>query len=192
MKQAAVRSSFTMRLICTVLLALQVGTCRSQENRQQRAPSLRSGAPLKQFLQKYLKAPLLHPDKSTRYIDVLVDLNGDGVPEVIVYLTGQSWCGSGGCVLLVLSGRDADYRVVTRLTIARSPIRVLTTSAKGWNDISVWVQGGGIKPGYEALLRFDGQTYPTNPSVPPAQRIIAEVPGKIVLRSSQGSVPLYP
>jgi hypothetical protein len=43
------------------------------------------------------------------------------------------------------------------------------------------VQGGGIQPGYEAKLSFNGKTYPKNPSVPPAQRLTQQAVGKVVV-----------
>ena len=140
------------------------------------------------FLQHYLRGA----DTATSYSDVFVDLNGDGTAEVIVYVTGQRWCESSGCVMLVLERKGLTYRVVTRTTITRPPIRVLTSSSHGWHNIGVWVQGGGTQPGYEAELRFDGKTYPGNPSMPPARRLIKTVPGKIVVREAGAGKPLYP
>jgi hypothetical protein len=146
---------------------------------------------LKPFLRQYLKIPPLDDDRTTRYCEAFVDLNGDGIQEVIVRIRGETWCGSGGCVTLVLAPEGSSYRVVTRITITRAPIRVLTESSNGWRNITVWVQGGGIQPGYEAELRFDGRTYPSNPSVPPARRLTTKVPGKVVIPSSQQGRPLY-
>ena len=76
---------------------------------------------------------------------------------------------------LVLTPEGASYRVVTKIRITRPPIRVLATSSHGWHDIGVWVQGGGIQRGYEAKLQFDGKTYPSNPSSPPALPVAGKV-----------------
>ena len=43
------------------------------------------------------------------------------------------------------------------------------------------MQGGGIQPGYEAKLSFNGKTYPKNPSAAPAQRLTQQAVGKIVV-----------
>lgn len=51
---------------------------------------------LKNFLQAW------GGGKGTYYYPVAKDLNSDGVPETIVYLTGRKWCGSGGCTILIL------------------------------------------------------------------------------------------
>ena len=132
---------------------------------------------LKNFLRDYLKDP------ATRYRSAFVDLHDDGAQDAIVYLTGQSWCGSGGCTLLILASDGPSYRVVTKITIVRPPIRILATRSNGWYDIGVQVRGGGIQPGYEADLPFDGKAYPNNPSVPPARKLGNKGIGKVAINS---------
>jgi|ERR1041385_7529633 hypothetical protein len=109
------------------------------------------------------------------------DLNGDGIKEVIVYLTHYNWCGSGGCITLILEPTKSSFTVITKMTIVRPPIRVLDTSSHGWRNLTVWVQGGGIQPGYEAELRFDGKKYPSNPSMPPAVPLTGKATGQVIL-----------
>lgn len=96
------------------------------------------------------------------------DLNGDGRAEALLYVTDRDYCGSGGCTLVVLSQKGSGYRVVLRSTVTQLPIRVLPTSTRGWRDIGVTVAGGGITRPYVARLRFNGNRYPSNPTVPPA------------------------
>ena len=123
----------------------------------------------------------------TRYSVALADLNGDDRPEALIYAMatagggGQAdlW-GSGGCVLYVLSLAPTGYQQVTNILITRPPIRVLPTVTHGWHDLAVLVAGGGINPGYEARLRFDGRSYPSNPTVPPVIRLKGEA-GKLVI-----------
>jgi hypothetical protein len=155
-------------------------------------PSARSGdatQSLISFLQGYLRDD---PDKTVQYLVAFVDLNGDGKREAIVYLMGRGWCGSGGCNTLILTGDGRPWKVLSSITITRPPIRVLSSKSHGWHDISVWVQGGGIRPGYEAALSFNGKTYSENPSVPPARHLYGKVAGKIVIPSMEGGTPLYP
>jgi len=78
------------------------------------------------------------------------------------------------------------------MTVAQQPIRVLDTKSNGWHDLGVWVQGGGIQPGYEARLSFDGKEYPSNPTVPPARPLTANVSGRIVVPQSTPGESLYP
>jgi hypothetical protein len=149
---------------------------------------------LKSFLQTYLGKPYapFEQEGATRYSSVFVDLRGDGTKEVIVYVSGRAWCGSGGCVMLILAPEGASYRVVTRTTITRLPIRVLNTKTNGWHDIGVTVAGGGVQLGGEAILPFDGKTYPSNPTVPPARRMPGKIPGKVVIPPDMHDEPLYP
>ena len=155
-------------------------------------PSSAAEQSLKKFLQDYVKDPRLDDEKTIWYFDAFVDLNGDGKKEAIVYLIGRAWCGSGGCNTLILARDGASWRVVSHITITRPPIRVLSSTSHGWHDIGVWVKGGGIRPGYEAVLSFNRKTYPENPSVPPARRMSRKVAGEIVIPSVEGGTPLYP
>ena len=84
---------------------------------------------------------------------------------------GDASCGSGGCNTLILAREGASWKVIQSITITRPPIRVLASTSHGWHSISVWVQGGGIQPGYEAEPRFGGRTYPAGVSWPPPIRI---------------------
>jgi hypothetical protein len=120
-------------------------------------------------------------DISDQYTANFYDLNDDGIPEAILYLTGNQWCGSGGCTLLILQRAEKSWRVISQITICRPPIRVLTEVSNGWHDISVWVQGGGIQPGYEAKLTFDGKTYPKNPTVSPARPLTGKSSGLVII-----------
>ena len=116
----------------------------------------------------------------TRYKAASVNLNGDGVPEVLVYANGPEDCGSGGCDLYVLAKLPTGFRTVTRISITRLPVRVMSSVSNGWHDLGVQVAGGGILHGYEARLRFDGQTYPNNPTVSPAKRL-SKIVGRVVI-----------
>jgi len=147
---------------------------------------------LKKFLQNYVGNS--DDERTTQYSSAFVDLRDDGTQEVIVYLTGDGWCGSGGCTTLVLVPRDSSYTVVTKIIIVRPPIRMLVTKSNGWHDIAVRVQGGGIINAYETKLSFNGTTYPRNPSVPPARRLAEKVAGEEVVpitALTEKGIPLY-
>ena len=47
----------------------------------------------------------------------------------------------------------------------------------------VFVAGGGILPGYYAELRFNGKTYPDNPTVKPAKQITSKPRGTVLIKS---------
>src|SRR5579864_4391303 len=163
-------------------LVFLAANCLAQASR----PSSAATETLKRFLQTF------DDDKRTRYVAAFSDLDGDGQPEAVVHFVNQEWCGSGGCNTLILKPSGGSWRVVTNITITRPPIRVLSRSSHGWHNLAVWVQGGGIQPGYEAELRFDGKTYPRNPTVPPARPLVSGVAGEVVISSSAVEIALYP
>ena len=143
-------------------------------------------ASVKTFLQSHAQN-----DKEARYIVAFRDLNGDGTREAIAYLISNDWCGSGGCSLFILTKAGRSWRVVTRTTVTQLPVRVLSATSHGWHSISVWVQGGGIQPGYEAELPFNGRRYPGNPSASPARRAKKNSPGEEIISSTEKGKPLY-
>jgi hypothetical protein len=170
--------------VLAVCVAL-AGGCPAQST----ARSSAKEESLKKFLQSYSGSSA--DNKTTRYAAAFVDLKDDGKQQAIVYLIGPRWCGSGGCSSLVLLPVGSSYKVVTKTTITQLPIRILSTKTNGWHDLGVWVQGGGIQPGYEARLKFNGKKYPSNPSVPPAQRLQKGTEGKVVIPDDTKGSPLY-
>lgn len=79
------------------------------------------------------------------------------------------------------------YREITDISVARPPVRVLATSTRGWRDLGVMVAGGGIARGYEVRLRYDGHSYPDNPTVSPAVRLQA-IAGKQIIGEDAGEM----
>lgn len=57
-------------------------------------------------------------------------------------------------------------------------------------NIGVTVQGGGILATYQAVLSLNGESYPGNPSLPPARKV-ATIQGPVIIANTEGSVPLY-
>ena len=148
-------------------------------------------ASLKTFLQRYA-ASQQAAGGATRFSSAFVDLRGSGARQAIVYLTGPDWCGSGGCTALILDSAGASFKIVTSLSVTRLPIYVLKSTTNGWRDIAVLVAGGGIFNAYEARLRFNGKSYPDNPTVAPAQPIKGKADGTVVISSRNAGAPLYP
>jgi hypothetical protein len=185
MTDNALRCLIAAQAAATCLALLVAVSPAKAQARREPAPPPTSVDSLKRFLQT------LDGNRTTRYVAAFRDLNGDGIPEAIVYLVGTKWCGSGGCNLLILTQDSSSWRIVTKVTITQPPIRVLRSASNGWRSIGVWVQGGGIRRGYEAELRFDGHTYPRNPTVPPSRRLEGKAAGEVVIPSEQQAVPLY-
>lgn len=90
--------------------------------------------------------------------------------------------------MLILRPQGSSFKIINKITIVNLPIRVLSSITNGWHDISVFVEGGGIQPGYEARLAFNGKKYPSNPSAPPAVPLKGRAEGKtVVLKPVQES-----
>ena len=120
-----------------------------------------------------------YPDAAPlRYAFAWSDLDGDGVEEAIVHLASPYFCGSGGCNTLVLTPAGPMWRAVGEISVSRTPVSVLGSKTNGWRDLTVDIGGGGGGAGI-ALLKFDGQSYPANPTVPPAES--AEGHGDILI-----------
>jgi hypothetical protein len=85
-----------------------------------------------------------------------VDLNADSKKEILVGMTGPAFCGSGGCTLLLL---DPHGNIITEFTVVDYPVYVAKESSNGWLDLVMY---SGSK---NRRVKFNGQTYPTNPSV---------------------------
>lgn len=167
--------------ICFLLIVVSISlACRPTDGLAEGArgnvhETVSEEVTLKTYLQK------MDDSTDTSYVAAFRDLNGDGIDEAIVYLLGSSWCGSGGCNTLILRQEHGAWKVVSEITIVTPPIRVLESTLNGWHDVGVWVQGGGVRRGYEAELRFNGKTYPRNLSVPPAKRTAQGASGETVI-----------
>jgi|SRR5579871_475609 len=145
-------------------------------------------APLIRFLQDYVGSG--GASKTTEYTAALVDLRDDRTKEAIVYLSSNGWCGTGGCTMLILAPEGTSYRVVTKVPAVRLPIRVLDAKSNGWRDIGVVARKSGVEPLYEAILSFDGNSYPI--SVSEDTESNGKAQGKIVMPSTAKAKPLYP
>ncbi|WP_426042359.1 hypothetical protein [Brevundimonas sp. TWP2-3-4b1] len=99
---------------------------------------------------------------------------GDGDDRITLVYLFPSHCGNAGCTLLVYGGEGDNLVPLGRTTIVETPIRVLSTSSNGRPDLGVMTGEG------EALLAFDGQTYPANPTVAPA-RIVTDAQGTAMI-----------
>jgi len=104
--------------------------------------------------------------QQTRYYYDRIDLSGDGKPEALVYLSGSYTCGTGGCRMLVLEQSGQRYQLVSKMTLVNAPVIVSSERSAGWNDLVLEVSGGGAVKHY-AQMKFDGNTYPVNPSTAP-------------------------
>jgi hypothetical protein len=147
-------------------------------------------------LAAYLRATLLQSadrelGRQTEYVATAADLNGDDIPEVVVYLSGRAWCGIGGCQLLVLTPQPrGSYAVVGRISMVKLPVQALASKSHGWRDLVVMVQGGGAGRPYKVRLPFDGTRYASIPTLAPASRLRELAPVEVLISEDDRAQPL--
>ncbi len=135
-----------------VALLLVVCIAMSQD-----LPSTDREHSLKHFLRNYIGIP----DKetgSTRYSAAFVSLR-DNSRDAIVYLSGNGWCGSGGCTTLILISDSKRYKAIARIPASKTPIRVLPSKHYGWRDICLVMRGNGAESPREVIFTFNGKSY---------------------------------
>lgn len=93
---------------------------------------------------------------SRQYNYVQVDLNRDTKNEILVGLIGPYFCGSGGCTVLLLTNHGD---IITQFSVVKYPINLDTESTNGWNNLIL--HSGGE----DRIVKFDGISYPANPSM---------------------------
>ena len=69
------------------------------------------------------------------------------------------------------------------------PITLLPTKHHGMPDFGVWVEGGGIRPGYQVAVRFNGKDY-SDPQMPNARKTSPKM-GRILIADREKLRPLY-
>ena len=85
----------------------------------------------------------------------LVDLNGDGQREAVVW-ANDGHCGTSGCDLEILSRDSHGWRLVGTSSVGtRLPIKILSSRTGGWHDLAAWQAGGGVMRPFEGRFRFN-------------------------------------
>jgi hypothetical protein len=139
---------------------------------------------LMEAVQTYV-APFDAPNEDIRMRTEWTDLNGDGAADALVSLESASWCGSGGCTLLVFEAiTDADevaelgaFRPAAEISLTHGPVVVAPTSTEGWADLLVQNADGQT-----SRLQFDGETYPASPADGVA--VLEMVPGIVLFAAA--------
>lgn len=101
------------------------------------------------------------------YLYNYVDLNGDGKPERVVFMSGDAVGGTGGSPLLVVQNIGKRLKIVSKSILIHKPIIVSDRSTMGWKDLVVYSCGGGAIPRY-VTLKWNGHQYSDNTNTPPA------------------------
>lgn len=139
-------------------------------------------ASLDSTLENQLRKMYSDDDREVRYFPKSFDLNGDGTPEVIVHTVGPGVCGTGGCATHIFAKRGASYKLVSTIDLSRPLVIAAAGRSHGWRNLIVFVAGGGNVPGNYAELRFNGKTYPKNPTLKPAKRISGKPRGTVLIK----------
>ncbi|ATP57142.1 hypothetical protein CPT03_11995 [Pedobacter ginsengisoli] len=97
-------------------------------------------------------------EKSRKFKFFEYDLNDDQKKEILVGLSGSYFCGSGGCTILLL---DSQGKLINKFTVTEAPVLITPTTTSGWKDLILHSNGN------DHLVKYNGKTYPSNPSVQP-------------------------
>jgi hypothetical protein len=124
----------------------------------------------------------LSPDRETRYIDGTIDLNADGQAEFLVYVAGGSACRTGGCPTLVFTHLASGFRLLSTIALSHPPVSVTSEISKGWRNLIVRVADSDGRA-RDVELKFDGQSYPGDPTVSSGRVKTARSQGRIVLNA---------
>ena len=155
-------------------------------------PEKKASAENKQFrrwLVHYLKNDPDDDDLANMtYGYALLDLNGDGRNEAVVWAKDSNLCGTSGCGFLVFVHDRSGWRLFADGPTTRPPIKVLPTRTHGWQDLSSLQYGGGVEHPFEAWDRFEGKSgYNWSRAAP---KVPKNVHGRIIIR--EASIPLFP
>lgn len=116
------------------------------------------------MIKKVLTEDLLKKDLPTlsendrKFSYTAIDLKDDGKQYLFVGLKGSYFCGNAGCTAYLL---DAEGKKVNSFSIVDGPIRISKDKTNGWHDLIIPSRG------INYLVRSNGHTYPSNPSMQP-------------------------
>ncbi len=101
----------------------------------------------------------LYPQQGTFSMDMAsVDLNGDGVPEVLVYENLHGYCGSGGCQVYVFVKQGSSWHALLT-ALGSEMVGVSVHKTNGYDDLLLSVPGA---VGYQTQVQwyiFNGTSY---------------------------------
>jgi hypothetical protein len=108
-----------------------------------------------QLVKNDLKA-LTDDDRRFSYSEV--DLNDDNEQELFVAMRGRYFCGNAGCTVFLLNSKGEK---INGFTIVNGPIAVTPDKTNGWHNLVIPSSGRFY------LVKYNGKSYPGNPSVQP-------------------------
>lgn len=112
---------------------------------------------LAQFLIDYYQMPEEYQPES-RYYYNYVDLNEDGVQEILAIVVGDYTTESAGDTALLLVPTEVSFEVLETFPMIRTPVLISDNMTNGWHDLIFSVYGGGVDPGY-LIYRYSEGIY---------------------------------
>lgn len=120
----------------------------------------------KDYLKEKIAATIRYPhangDQSTEaligQLAPIIHVGGlrNGMNDIVVYATGENYCGSSGCLLLIFS--ENHVKLIGKFYAVKTPITVFSSSHNGWHDVGI-ITGGGGEAISMAKILFDGRKY---------------------------------
>ncbi|WP_432784919.1 META domain-containing protein [Cyanobium sp. BSA11S] len=128
-----------------------------------------------------------------RYAYNSIDLSGDRQDELVATVIGPYACGTGGCNAYVFKSgpKQKGLRLVSQMSLFKPPLVVSDQRHNGWRDLisRVRIDAGH---GYYTRLPYNGRSYPSNPSVPPAEPLRRPVSGVALLDTNDDTSSTHP
>ena len=87
---------------------------------------------------------------------ISIDLNDDGIDEVIAQMMGSLVCGSGGCSAFILQGKEKEWRQLGWYFPSNETL-ISSNKTNGYFDIHYSSKNGSTE--YEYLCKFNNENY---------------------------------
>ena len=98
---------------------------------------------------------------SLKFVSRRADLNGDGRPELLVWVPTIGYGGTSGYPLLIFRREKQGLKLLSMIEPVWTPLIVSNYSRHGWRDIIMQVGGGGEQMRY-VVFRHNGKSYSDN------------------------------
>jgi len=171
----------TMMAILSVVVA---GATAAKASRPFTVPEVSA---LRHFLRAYVRRYGGEDIKTIRFAVAALPTTD----SLLVYLQDQRFCGTSGCGILIVKPIGRSFREVDDIGGCWPPFTMLPRRHKGMPDIGIWIQGGGVLPGYQTSVSFNGKRYAYTQGFPPKHRI-ARASGKVLIPDEIPRLSLYP
>jgi hypothetical protein len=95
-----------------------------------------------------------------------VDLNNDGIPEVIVSFNGRFFCGTGGCMVVIFKLVGKEYKELSSMGLVHAPVIVTEAKTNKYRNLIMYGRNYGVRKGTDGdyyCFKFNKKSYPYNP-----------------------------